>query len=126
MELADQITVINRGRVEQIGVPRELYDHPANAFVMSFVGPVTRVGETLVRPGDVHISADANGSAEEAMVDRVVHLGFEVRAELVRHDGEHLWAQLSSAEAEQLELERGQIVYVQATRGRVFASGDPS
>ncbi len=124
MELADQIVVIDRGRVEQIGAPRELYEHPANAFVMSFVGPVTRVGETLVRPADVHISADPNGAAEEAMVDRIVHLGFEVRVELVRHDGEHLWAQLSSGEAEQLELERGQIMYVQTSRGRVFAAGD--
>ena len=121
MELADEIVVINHGRVEQIGAPRDLYDHPANAFVMTFVGPVNRLGETLVRPSDVHVSAEPNGAADEAMVERIVHLGFEVRAELVRHDGECLWAQLTSAEAEQLELERGQIVYVRTSREHVFA-----
>ena len=121
MELADEIVVINHGRVEQIGAPRDLYDHPANAFVMTFVGPVNRLGETLVRPSDVHVSAEPNGAAAEALVERIVHLGFEVRAELVRHDGECLWAQLTSSEAEQLELERGQIVYVRTSREHVFA-----
>ena len=56
------------------------------------------------------------------MVERVVHLGFEVRVELVREDGEHLSAQLTREEAEQLELERGQIVYVRPSRETVFSA----
>jgi len=56
LEVADNVVVMNAGRVEQVAPPRELYDEPANAFVMGFVGPVNRVGEAWVRPHDVEIS----------------------------------------------------------------------
>jgi sulfate transport system ATP-binding protein len=119
MEVADQIALLHEGRIEQVGAPRDLYDNPANEFVMGFVGPVNRIGQALVRPRDVAVALEP-GDGEEAMVERVVHLGFEVRVELVRHDGEHLSAQLTSDEAEQLELEQGQIVYVRTNRARTF------
>ena len=45
MEVADRIVVMNKGRVEQVAGPRELYDQPANAFVMSFVGQANRFGD---------------------------------------------------------------------------------
>ena len=120
MEVAGQIVVINKGRVEQVGTPRELYDSPANEFVMSFVGPVNKIGDTFVRPRDISLTLEPNGEGAEAMVERVVHLGFEVRAELVRHDGQHLLAQLTQEEAQALELERGLIVYVRPSRQTVF------
>jgi sulfate transport system ATP-binding protein len=120
MEVAGQIVVINQGRVEQVGTPRELYDSPANEFVMSFVGPVNKIGDTFVRPRDISLTLEPDGDCAEAMVERVVHLGFEVRAELVRHDGQHLLAQLTQDGSEQLELERGQIVYVRPSRETVF------
>jgi sulfate transport system ATP-binding protein len=123
MEVAGQIVVLNAGRVEQVGSPRELYDEPANEFVMSFVGPVNRVGDTFVRPHDVEVRLEPEDGSTEAMVERVVHLGFEVRVELVRDDGEHLLVQLTQEEAEQLELERGQIVYVRPRHETVFSSG---
>ena len=121
MEVADQVVLMNGGRIEQVGGPRELYEHPTNAFVMSFVGPVNRVGDAFIRPHDVELALEPNGSTQEAMVERVVHLGFEVRAELVRDDGERLTAQLSRDEARELELEAGQIVYVRPTRQTVFS-----
>jgi len=120
MEVAGQIVVINKGRVEQVGTPRELYDSPANEFVMSFVGPVNKIGDTFVRPRDISLTLGPDGEGTEAMVERVVHLGFEVRAELVRHDGQHLLAQLTQEEAQALELERGLIVYVRPSRQTVF------
>jgi sulfate/thiosulfate transport system ATP-binding protein len=120
MEVAGQIVVINQGRVEQVGTPRELYDSPANEFVMSFVGPVNKIGDTFVRPRDISLSLEPDGESAEAMVERVVHLGFEVRTELVRHDGQHLLAQLTQEEAQALELERGLIVYVRPSRQTVF------
>jgi sulfate transport system ATP-binding protein len=120
MEIAGQIVVINQGRVEQVGTPRELYDSPANEFVMSFVGPVNKIGDTFVRPRDISLSLEPDGECAEAMVERVVHLGFEVRAELVRHDGQHLLVQLTQEEAQALELERGLIVYVRPSRQTVF------
>jgi len=121
MEVAGQIVVINHGRVEQVGTPRELYDSPANEFVMSFVGPVNKIGDTFVRPRDISLSLEPDGDGAEAMVERVVHLGFEVRAELVRDDGQHLLAQLTQEEAQALELERGMIVYAKPSRQTVFS-----
>jgi len=123
MEVAGQIVVLNGGRVEQVGSPRELYEQPANEFVMSFVGPVNRVGDTFVRPHDVEVRLEPEDGSTEAMVERVVHLGFEVRVELVRDDGQHLLVQLTQEEAEQLELERGQIVYVRPRHETVFSAG---
>jgi sulfate/thiosulfate transport system ATP-binding protein len=121
MEVADRIVVMNAGRVEQVGGPRDLYEHPANAFVMGFVGPVTRLGELLIRPHDVELRRQPNGTTSEAMVERLVHLGFEVRAELVLDDGQRVWAQLSRESAEELELAKGQIVFVRPSRARQFA-----
>jgi sulfate transport system ATP-binding protein len=120
MEVAGQIVVLNAGRIEQIGSPRELYEQPANEFVMSFVGPVNRVGDTFVRPHDLEVGLQPEDGSAEAMVERVVHLGFEVRVELVREDGQHLLVQLTQEEAEQLELERGKIVYVRPRHSTVF------
>jgi sulfate/thiosulfate transport system ATP-binding protein len=116
MEIADQIVLMNNGRVEQVGGARDLYERPANEFVMTFIGPVSNFGEELVRPHDIEVRREQNGSAERATVERVVHLGFEVRADLCLEDGRGLWVQMTKAEAEQLELERGSQVFV-ATRG---------
>jgi sulfate transport system ATP-binding protein len=121
MEVAETVAVKNRGRVEQIAGPVELYEHPANEFVMEFVGAVNKLGGAFVRPHDLEIALEPNGTTREAMVMRLVHLGFEVRAELVRDDGEPLSAQLSRDEAAQLELAEGQIVYVRPTRQTTFA-----
>jgi sulfate/thiosulfate transport system ATP-binding protein len=121
MEVADRVAVLNDGRIEQAAPPRELYDSPANEFVMSFVGPVNRLGDAFIRPHDVELLLEPNGSTQEAMVERLVHLGFEVRVELVRDDGERLSAQLTREQAEALELEGGQIVYVRPIRQTVFA-----
>jgi sulfate transport system ATP-binding protein len=122
MEVADRIVVMNSGRVEQVGGPRELYEHPANAFVMGFIGPVTHLGEHFIRPHDVEVRTEPNGTTSEAMVERLVHLGFEVRADLVLHDGQRLQAQLSREDAEELELHQGQIVWVRPSRTRVFSN----
>ena len=121
MVVADCVVVMNAGRIEQTAPPRELYDHPANEFVMSFVGPVNRLGDTFIRPHDVELLLEPNGSTQEAMVHRLVHLGFEVRVELVRDDGEALSAQLTREQVEGLELQAGQIVYVRPMRQTVFA-----
>jgi sulfate transport system ATP-binding protein len=120
LELADSIVVMNKGRVEQIAPPRELYDHPANEFVMSFVGPVNKLGDSWVRPHDIELRHEPNGSTREAQIERVVRLGFETRVDLVRDDGERLHVQLTRDEAEELELDTGDIVYVRTRRERVF------
>ena len=116
MELADQIVVVSHGRVEQAGTPTELYDSPANDFVMNFIGPVTRLDGRLVRPHDLQILIDPAPSTEQAVVDRIVRLGFEVRVDLTLGNGELVAVQLPRNEAEQLELRDGDIVHVRATQ----------
>jgi sulfate transport system ATP-binding protein len=121
MEVAEQIVVMNAGKIEQTGTPRELYESPSNEFVMSFIGPVNRIGNAFVRPHDVQILAEDDGSTIEALVKRVVHLGFEVRVELTLPDGRDIWAQVTRSAAEELELADGQILAVRLPQPRVFA-----
>lgn len=128
MEVADAVVVVNEGRIEQVGTPRELYEHPRNEFVMSFVGPVNRLGESFVRPHDVELLAagDAAGaagpSAGEAMVERIAHLGFEVRVELLLAGGERIWAQATRDRVAELELRVGDVVGVRIAQPRVFSA----
>jgi sulfate transport system ATP-binding protein len=117
MEVSDRIAVMSTGHIEQVGPPREIYDRPATDFVMGFVGPVSRLGESLVRPHDVTVSLDADRGGIEAMVRRVVHLGFEVRLELTLPDGSEARAQLTRAQADELEVGDGDIVYVRPPTG---------
>jgi sulfate/thiosulfate transport system ATP-binding protein len=122
MEVAEQIVVMNAGRIEQAGTPEELYESPRNEFVMSFIGPVNRIGDSFLRPHDVQILAESDGDGIEALVRRVVHLGFEVRVELTLPDGRDIWAQVTRETAEQLELKEGQILAVRLPPPRVFAT----
>jgi sulfate transport system ATP-binding protein len=120
MEVAEQIVVLNKGRIEQVGAPRELYDKPANEFVMSFVGPVDKLGDEWVRPHDMDLSTEPIDGAVEGMIDHVLHLGFEVRVELTLHDGRKLQVQTTRAQADELELADGQIVWVRPGRTTRF------
>jgi sulfate transport system ATP-binding protein len=122
MDVAEQIVVMNAGRIEQAGAPSDLYESPANEFVMSFIGPVNRLGDAFVRPHDIQILPEDDASGEEALVERVVHLGFEVRVELKLHDGREIWAQVTRENAQELELTEGQILSVRVPAPRVFAS----
>ena len=88
LEVADEIVVINDGRVEQIGAPDELYDRPANDFVMSFLGPVTTLGGNLIRPHDIDLT-DSEGvlGSVPGVITRLNRVGFEVRVN-VRTDSD--------------------------------------
>ncbi len=121
MEVSDRIAVINEGRVEQVGRPRDLYEHPANEFVMTFIGPVNRLGDAFVRPHDLELTLEPNGSTRSATVTRVIHLGFEVRVELALDDGVRLWAQATRNDVERLRLDEGASIHVRPSRTQTFA-----
>jgi sulfate transport system ATP-binding protein len=123
LDVAEQIVVMNEGRIEQVGAPRELYEHPETEFVMGFVGEVNRFGNALIRPHDLDLALVKADGAEEAMIERVSHLGFEVRVELSMASGDRAWAQVTRAEAENLELEQGQIIFARPSRTKVFQNG---
>jgi len=149
-EVADRVVVMNHGRVEQIGTPQEIFDHPANPFVMDFLGNVnvfhgrihdgkaflgeaevsypesadlpSSPAQVYVRPHELDIATEAEGTA--SLQARIVHinpLGSYVRVQL----------QLASNEAEvnvditphryaELELKKGDLVFVAPRRIRVF------
>jgi sulfate transport system ATP-binding protein len=127
MDVAGQLVVMNNGRVEQSGTADELYEDPANEFVMSFVGEVNRLGDDFVRPHDMEVVLDADERTQEGLVQRIVTLGFEVRVELVLSDGTEVWAQLTRAELQRLELREGQIAYLRPVQAKSFnGSGIPA
>ena len=129
LDVADRIAVLNKGRIEQVGSPTEVYDAPANAFVMSFLGAVSSLNGSLVRPHDIRVgrnpemaiatsddSVQATGVVR-AVIDRIVVLGFEVRVELTSAtDHTPFTAQITRGDAEALGLKEGDTVYVRATR----------
>jgi sulfate/thiosulfate transport system ATP-binding protein len=125
MDVAGQLVVMNQGRVEQSGSAADLYEKPANEFVMSFVGEVNRLGDSYVRPHDIEVVRDPDENTEEAMVQRIVALGFEIRVEFVLGDGTEVWAQLTRNELQRLELREGQIAYLRPVHAKNFNGSTP-
>jgi len=126
MDVADLIVVIADGHIMQAGTPDELYDEPANEFVMSFLGPVTKLQGHLVRPHDLEILPEPTTDAVTGKVLRIVRLGFEVRVDLHTDDGE-VWAQLTRGEADRLDLAPGKAVGVRGPRrGPRFPATGPA
>jgi sulfate/thiosulfate transport system ATP-binding protein len=138
MEVADEIVVMNKGKIEQIGSPAEIYDHPATPFVMSFIGPVNILNgssclledhsssadsKVFVRPHDVLVEREQTSpNSTPAYVKRLIHLGWEVQVELSLENGETVKAVFTKARFQQLELEVGQKVYVRPNQIKSFAS----
>ena len=116
LEVADEIVVINHGRIEQIGSPDQLYDEPASEFVMRFLGPVTQLGDELVRPHDVVLSPTDPGGAVPGTVARVVRVGFEVRVE-VSTDDQVVAVTMTRAEFQGLGIEVGGRVWLRRIEG---------
>lgn len=113
MEVADRVAVLNDGRLEQAGTPVELYDAPASEFVMRFVGDAHRLGDRLVRPHDITLRRDRGHGGLEVEVERITILGADATIDLVDGTGDRLVARLRRHELDELELERGEIVWAQ-------------
>jgi sulfate transport system ATP-binding protein len=126
MEVADRIVLMNGGRIEQDGDPASIYEHPANEFVMGFMGQVGRLGDGYVRPHEIELRLEPNGATRPATVSRVVHLGSFVRVELALEGGEPLAAQLTPEEARALDLHPARPVFVRPRRRRTFAGAVPA
>ncbi len=136
MEVSDEIVVMNKGKVEQIGTPAQIYDHPATAFVMSFIGPVNVLPSTsrifqgngfdsahpemFLRPQDVVVETQPNGSSVPALISRLIHLGWEVQAELALEDGQVVTAHLTRERFDELKLFPQQRVYVKPKDAKSF------
>lgn len=129
LEVADRVVVMNRGRIEQVGTPEEVYENPANPFVCSFLGRVNlfrgRTAAGYVRPHelDVHLAPEGDTSAP-ADVLRVNAAGPAVRLELRRADtGDVLEAELTRERSLELGVKAGDRLFVTPRRLRVFEQG---
>lgn len=136
MEVADEIVVMNKGKVEQIGTPAAVYDHPASAFVMSFIGPVNVLPsssgifqdtgfdsghpEMFLRPHDIIIELEATPSTVPARVKRIIHLGWEIQAELALDDGQEMVAHITRERFDELQLEAQHRVHLRPKSAKSF------
>ena len=118
LEVADEIVVINEGRVEQVGTPDQLYDDPANDFVMSFLGEVTELSGVALRPHDIDVSVSPLlAGAVEGNIARMVRIGFEVRLSVLTVDGDEVHVTLTRTHARSLALREGSAVWLTPAAG---------
>ena len=122
MEISDQIAVINHGKLEQVGSPRELYDEPASEFVMTFVGDAQPIGDILVRPHDIELLHEPADGAVEAMIVRITILGRDAKVELHDTSGSEILALMTRDHFDESGFWRGQNVWVSPKRERVFST----
>ncbi|MGF1589892.1 MAG: sulfate/molybdate ABC transporter ATP-binding protein [Pleurocapsa sp.] len=140
MAVADKIVVMNQGRIEQVGTPAEIYDNPANPFVMSFVGEVNALPNNspilnnssnihhsnssslrfFVRPHDLAVLETPQEYNIAAKVKRIIHLGWDIQLELILPDNSLVTAHLNREEFAQLNLEIGQKVYLEPREIKSF------
>ncbi len=149
LEVADRIVIMNQGRIEQEGTPTEVFQHPANAFVMDFLGNVNlchgrveggkavfgswvldypeggkangRPLRLLVRPHDLEIHAQPNGRpTHPARNYRILTAGPQVKIELVNKSGELVNVEMAHDRFRDMRIETGAEVYVSPRDARVF------
>jgi sulfate transport system ATP-binding protein len=154
LEVADRVVVVNKGRIEQVGAPGEVYDHPATPFVYQFLGNVNlfqgRISRGIanvsgrrlaapehddvdeapatayVRPHEIDVGVYQTGESVPATVDHAVALGSVVRLELSRHDtGEVVEVEMPRDRYEGLRIEHGDVVYLAPRRARFFLNSQP-
>jgi sulfate/thiosulfate transport system ATP-binding protein len=120
LEVADSLVVINDGHIEQVGSPDDLYDRPASDFVLSFLGPVTRLGDHLVRPHDIDISRYEHAATASGRITRWTRVGFEIRLEVTPDDPLHpdpVQVVVTRTEANALQLHEGDVVWLRPRPG---------
>lgn len=142
MEVADEVAIMNEGRIEQVGTPADIYDRPASAFVISFVGEVNvlpgsspiaqwlqdytpsnqRFGSVFIRPHDWEVQTFAQANSAVAQVKRITYLGPEVQLELLLPGdlNMNVNAYLSRKQFEHLQLQTHQKVYLKPRHTTVF------
>jgi sulfate transport system ATP-binding protein len=136
MEVADEIVIMNQGKIEQIGTPAEIYDHPATPFVINFIGEVNVLpssaplfafnyqqkaeGNGFVRPHEVVISLSPDKNHTLATVERIIHLGWEIQVELSLYEGSQIIAHITKEKFNTLQLKPGQQVYIKPQKAHFF------
>ncbi|WP_013320712.1 sulfate/molybdate ABC transporter ATP-binding protein [Gloeothece verrucosa] len=143
MEVADEIVVMNQGRIEQVGTADEIYDHPATPFVMSFVGDVNVLPshsnfmdlfpdqfhksvnhssplQVYVRPHELDINTIQQPNNISAKVKRITHLGREIQVELELAENMEILANITREQMDSLQLRLQQEVFVKSRKAKLF------
>jgi sulfate transport system ATP-binding protein len=129
LELADRVVVMDRGRIEQVGTPDQVYHEPASRFVYEFLGDVNifhaRLDEkrtsVYVRPHLLEIRRERSQPEDlSARIERIHAAGPTVKVELATDGGGAAQAELSQEQFERLRLARGELVFVRPREKRVF------
>ncbi len=118
MEVADRLVILNEGRIEQVGAPDHVYDHPATAFVRGFLGPTTTLDGVTWRPHEIELGSPGETGVAAHVID-VIRLGFEVRVVVKDHSGSTSWVQLTHEQSRRLDAQVGEAVVVRP-RAEVF------
>ncbi|PZU92217.1 MAG: sulfate ABC transporter ATP-binding protein [Pseudanabaena sp.] len=136
MEVADRVVIMNNGRVEQIGTPAEIYDHPASEFVMRFIGETNIISsarhhfphleiddhqKVFLRPHDLLVQTDPEVNFAPAKVSYAFNLGREGHAELLLQDNQKLVVKLERDRFDSLSLYPQKEVYVKPLKTKIFA-----
>jgi sulfate/thiosulfate transport system ATP-binding protein len=120
LEVADEIVVINEGRVEQIGSPEQLYDEPANDFVMGFLGEVTKFNGLIVRPHDIEVAMQPVGNGElGGTVTRTLRVGFEVKLTVTLEGGDEVVVTMTRSHQKHIGVEEGSKVWLTVSKGAI-------
>lgn len=126
LEVADEIVVVNQGRIEQVGTPDQLYDSPANDFVMGFLGETTTLGGVVLRPHDIEVDrGPGRAGAQEAVVVRVLRVGFEVRVSAETVAGEQVTVSMTRTHAKALHVEEGATLWLSPAVGAATVPSMP-
>jgi sulfate transport system ATP-binding protein len=150
LEVADRIVVMNKGRIEQAGTPDQVYENPATAFVLNFLGNVNlfhgRISQgqghlsglqvnsngyagaddaaavAYVRSHDIEIDrSKIDDTSIKAEITHILKLGPSVRISLaIAGNSEVIEAELTRDKFQYLELQKGEQVYVRPRQVRVF------
>lgn len=125
LEVSDRVAIMNKGQIEQLGTPLEVYDNPVNAFVYEFLGDVNLFHErgdiSYVRPHELGIARNASPGDLVATIRYVASAGPTVRLELERADnGQMLEAEIPREKYRELALAVGDRVGVSPRNPRVF------
>jgi sulfate transport system ATP-binding protein len=136
LEVSDVLVILNKGKIEQVGSPRDVYERPASPFVMSFIGPVNTLraakGESpdrMIRPTEIDIrrtdgeqlGSNVGKTTDLAgRVEQVRYLGATTKLEIVLADGQRLQVHVSRDRFAQLQLQKGDWVSLEPKETRVF------
>jgi sulfate transport system ATP-binding protein len=155
LEVADRVVVMNKGRIEQIGTPEDVYHHPSSPFVCDFLGNVnlfhctihygqayvggvpfdlaerppesTKTACVYVRPHELDLHHEAGGPNRLPATVRLINAaGPQVKVELASAWGQTIHAQLSHERHQALALKPNAPVYVTTRQMKIFPAPDGS